>query len=86
MKKPKLPKWLVLTEHEARGLDLPNVSAVFILGPASSPSSYLHMAGRAGRAGKPGTVISLLGGPLYERKFKIQANVLKLNPSRKTIE
>jgi superfamily II DNA/RNA helicase len=75
-----LPNWLVLTEHEARGLDLPTASTVFILGPPSSPQSYLHMAGRVGRAGRTGNVVSLLGGPVYERKFRSVANILKLSP------
>ncbi|KAJ3043091.1 hypothetical protein HK097_001815, partial [Rhizophlyctis rosea] len=43
---------LVLTEYEARGLDLPNLTTVFILGPPSSHATYLHMAGRAGRMGR----------------------------------
>jgi superfamily II DNA/RNA helicase len=77
-----LPKWLVLTEHEARGLDLPNASVVFILGPPSSAQSYLHMAGRVGRAGRTGTVISLLGGPVYETKFRSVASILKISPNK----
>lgn len=81
-----LPNWLVLTEHEARGLDLPKASVVFILGPPSSPQSYLHMAGRVGRAGRNGTVISLLGGPKYETKFNSMASILKISPSKTKIK
>ncbi|TPX47462.1 hypothetical protein SeMB42_g02441 [Synchytrium endobioticum] len=55
-------KLLICTEHAARGLDLPNTTHVFILGPPSTPQSYLHMAGRAGRFGRRGTVINVLSG------------------------
>ncbi|KAI8915480.1 P-loop containing nucleoside triphosphate hydrolase protein [Powellomyces hirtus] len=59
---------LETTVYEARGLDLPDVSHVFILGPPSSPASYVHMAGRAGRYGKPGHAITLIGGSRYEQR------------------
>jgi superfamily II DNA/RNA helicase len=39
----------IATEFTARGVDIPGVSHVFILGKPSSPTSYLHMAGRTGR-------------------------------------
>ncbi|KAJ3180592.1 hypothetical protein HDU85_003996 [Gaertneriomyces sp. JEL0708] len=60
---------LVATEHAARGLDLPNVSHVFILGLPSTPASYIHMAGRAGRFGKEGHVMTLLGGQRYAMRM-----------------
>ncbi|KAI8984418.1 P-loop containing nucleoside triphosphate hydrolase protein [Mycotypha africana] len=54
----------IATEFSARGIDIPNVSHVFILGQPSSPASYLHMAGRTGRLGpegfRSGKVISLI--------------------------
>ncbi|CAO3641544.1 unnamed protein product [Cunninghamella blakesleeana] len=52
----------IATEFTARGIDLPNISHVFILGNPSSISSYLHMAGRTGRLGQAsgGKVISLI--------------------------
>ncbi|KAI8393851.1 P-loop containing nucleoside triphosphate hydrolase protein [Radiomyces spectabilis] len=57
------PLWLA-TEFTARGLDLPDVSHVFILGRPSSYASYVHMAGRTGRLGiqgfKHGKIISLI--------------------------
>ncbi|KAI7883500.1 P-loop containing nucleoside triphosphate hydrolase protein [Lichtheimia hyalospora FSU 10163] len=49
----KPPLW-VATEFSARGMDIPNVSHVFILGEPSSIASYVHMAGRTGRLGKDG--------------------------------
>ncbi|KAF9079929.1 hypothetical protein BGX23_002952 [Mortierella sp. AD031] len=47
-------------EANARGLDLPGLSHVFIVGLPSSPSSYLHMAGRTGRMGQTGQVVTIL--------------------------
>lgn len=47
-------------ESNARGLDMPGLSHVFIVGMPSTPSSYLHMAGRTGRMGKKGTVITII--------------------------
>ncbi|KAL3932294.1 MAG: hypothetical protein SGBAC_010918 [Bacillariaceae sp.] len=60
--------FLVTFEGSARGLHLDAVDAVFIVGRPASASSYLHLAGRVGRASRgddgeivyvPGTVISL---------------------------
>ncbi|KAI7899541.1 P-loop containing nucleoside triphosphate hydrolase protein [Cokeromyces recurvatus] len=42
--------WLA-TEFTARGIDIPNLSHVFLWGPPSSPASFLHIAGRTGRLG-----------------------------------
>ncbi|KAG0358131.1 hypothetical protein BG005_002725 [Podila minutissima] len=47
-------------ESNARGLDLPGLSHVFIVGMPSTPSSYLHMAGRTGRMGKKGSVLTII--------------------------
>lgn len=49
----KPPLWIA-TEFSARGMDIPNVSHIFILGEPSSIASYVHMAGRTGRLGKNG--------------------------------
>ncbi|KAG0051390.1 hypothetical protein BGZ83_003813 [Gryganskiella cystojenkinii] len=50
----------VAHEANARGLDLPGLSHVYIVGIPSAPSSYLHMAGRTGRMGQKGTVVTIL--------------------------
>lgn len=50
----------VAHESNARGLDLPGLSHVYIVGLPSAPSSYLHMAGRTGRMGQKGTVVTIL--------------------------
>ncbi|KAJ3200867.1 putative ATP-dependent RNA helicase ddx56, partial [Clydaea vesicula] len=43
---------ICIDEYSSRGLDLPEVDLVFILGKPSSFASYLHMSGRTGRMGK----------------------------------
>lgn len=54
----------IATEFSARGMDIHDVSHVFILGRPSSPTGYLHMAGRTGRLGphgfKQGKVFTLI--------------------------
>ncbi|KAG0303556.1 hypothetical protein BGZ98_006534 [Dissophora globulifera] len=47
-------------ESNARGLDLPGLSHVYIVGLPSSPSSYVHMAGRTGRMGQKGQVVTII--------------------------
>jgi superfamily II DNA/RNA helicase len=50
---------IVATEFEARGLDVPDVSHVFMVG-MTTPQSYQHVTGRTGRFGKKGVAITLL--------------------------
>lgn len=47
-------KLWIATEFTARGVDIPGVSHVFILGKPVSITSYLHMAGRTGRLSPQG--------------------------------
>lgn len=51
---------LVATDLVARGLDLPGVELVVNYSLPEGPAPYLHRAGRTGRAGKPGVVVTLL--------------------------
>ncbi|KAI9032723.1 P-loop containing nucleoside triphosphate hydrolase protein [Phycomyces nitens] len=44
----------IANEFSARGMDIPDVSHVFILGKPSSVAAYLHMAGRTGRLSPKG--------------------------------
>eukprot|EP00554_Chaetoceros_debilis_P001401 CAMPEP_0194085998 /NCGR_PEP_ID=MMETSP0149-20130528/19546_1 /TAXON_ID=122233 /ORGANISM="Chaetoceros debilis, Strain MM31A-1" /LENGTH=603 /DNA_ID=CAMNT_0038768993 /DNA_START=95 /DNA_END=1906 /DNA_ORIENTATION=+ len=64
----EIPPFLVTFEGSARGLHIDNVDTVFLVGRPASAASYLHLAGRVGRASTtangdvaicPGTVVSL---------------------------
>ena len=50
---------LVATDVAARGLDIPDLSHVILYEPPEDPESYIHRAGRTGRAGATGVAISL---------------------------
>ncbi|KAI0778478.1 P-loop containing nucleoside triphosphate hydrolase protein [Trametes elegans] len=56
------PTLLVSTLASTRGLDLPELTHVFILGLLDNGAvdSYLHVAGRVGRFGRGGKVVSVL--------------------------
>ncbi len=53
-------RFLVATDVAARGIDIPELSHVFLFEPPEDHESYIHRAGRTGRAGAAGTVISLV--------------------------
>lgn len=53
-------QYLVATDVAARGIDIPELSHVFLYEPPEDHESYIHRAGRTGRAGSAGTVISLV--------------------------
>ena len=57
-----VPTLIVATLPTIRGIDLPDLTHVFILGfsKALTPDEYLHAAGRVGRFGRSGKVISIL--------------------------
>lgn len=52
-------QYLVATDVAARGIDIPELSHVFIYEPPEDQENYIHRAGRTGRAGAAGTVITL---------------------------
>jgi len=54
------PRVLVSTMSSARGLDLCEVDCVLLYDLPSAADQYLHLAGRTGRQGRAGQVISLL--------------------------
>ncbi|KAJ1445345.1 P-loop containing nucleoside triphosphate hydrolase protein [Pelagophyceae sp. CCMP2097] len=54
------PPLVVTTASAARGLDLKGVDCVILLDPPKSVDSYIHIAGRCGREGTKGTVVSIL--------------------------
>lgn len=58
---------LVATDIGARGLDIKGVTHVINLDVSEEPVYYLHRAGRCGRQGAEGTVISIIAP--YEEKW-----------------
>lgn len=53
-------RFLVATDVAARGIDLPELSHVILYEPPEDMESYIHRAGRTGRAGASGVAISLV--------------------------
>jgi len=53
-------RFLVATDVASRGLDIPELSHVFLYQLPEDPESYIHRAGRTGRAGAGGVAISLV--------------------------
>lgn len=51
---------LLATDVAARGLDIPGITHVIHFDPAADADHYLHRAGRTGRMGKSGTVVSII--------------------------
>ncbi|CAM9105663.1 unnamed protein product, partial [Phaeothamnion confervicola] len=51
---------LVTSAESARGLHFDNVDFVFLLGRPKGPDDYIHLAGRTGRQGRPGAVVSIV--------------------------
>jgi ATP-dependent RNA helicase DeaD len=51
---------LVTTDVASRGIDIEDLSHVFIFSTPSSPEQYIHRAGRTGRVGRSGRAISLI--------------------------
>lgn len=51
---------LVATDVMARGIHVDEVPCVVHFDPAGDSNSYVHRSGRTGRAGRPGTVVSLV--------------------------
>jgi ATP-dependent RNA helicase DeaD len=62
-------RFLVATDVAARGIDIPDLSHVFQYEPPEDPEAYIHRAGRTGRMGSSGVVISVVA---EMEKFKIQ--------------
>lgn len=69
---------LVGTDMAARGLHFDNVTAIFNVSMPEDATNYLHRAGRTGRNGKDGLVISIITKEelelikRYESEFKIK--------------
>jgi hypothetical protein len=55
------PGYLYVTgEDTVRGLHLDGLDVVIVVGRPNGPDEYTHIAGRTGRAGRPGKVINIL--------------------------
>ncbi len=59
-------RFLVATDVAARGIDIPELSHVIQYEPPSDPESYIHRAGRTGRAGAGGRAITLVAADTFE--------------------
>jgi ATP-dependent RNA helicase DeaD len=55
-------RFLVATDVAARGIDIQDLSHVFLYDVPEDPESYVHRAGRTGRAGATGEAVSLVAG------------------------
>lgn len=53
-------RFLVATDVAGRGIDIPELTHVILYAPPEDHEAYIHRAGRTGRAGAGGTVISLV--------------------------
>ncbi|KAJ2214386.1 hypothetical protein EV179_003051 [Coemansia sp. RSA 487] len=81
------PVYLV-SEPAARGLDLPDASLVLILDTPSSATSYLHMAGRTGRFGRPGQTVTVMPMGMhgfFESKMRGIYSVLNIVPEKLSV-
>src|SRR4030095_13050575 len=71
-------KHLVATDVAARGIDIEDLSHVFIYSAPESSDQYIHRAGRTGRIGKTGKALSLVSGvDLMNFNRLVRANNLK---------
>lgn len=55
-------RFLVATDVAARGIDIPDLSHVFLYELPEDVEIYIHRAGRTGRAGASGVAVSLVDG------------------------
>ncbi|WP_432734682.1 DEAD/DEAH box helicase [Maridesulfovibrio sp. FT414] len=71
-------RFLVATDIAARGIDVPDLSHVIMYEPPEDKESYIHRAGRTGRAGASGIAISLVD---VIQKIELQriANAFHIN-------
>ncbi|MCF6139226.1 DEAD/DEAH box helicase [Pseudalkalibacillus berkeleyi] len=74
---------LLATDVAARGLDIKGLTHVIQVDTAEDEDQYLHRAGRTGRAGASGTIVSLVT-PGEEKVLKRIVNKLDLTLEKKT--
>jgi ATP-dependent RNA helicase RhlE len=66
---------LVATDVAARGLDIEELPHVVNFELPNSPDDYVHRIGRTGRAGTPGTALSLVCPEEHERLAEIEKTI-----------
>jgi ATP-dependent RNA helicase DeaD len=75
---------MATTDVASRGIDIADLSHVFIFSTPDSPEQYIHRAGRTGRVGKSGRAISLVSAHdlmNFNRLVKrYHVEVTELNP------
>jgi superfamily II DNA/RNA helicase len=82
------PKLLICTPATSRGLDMPELTHVLILGIPESGSdemnsdTYLHLAGRVGRFGRAGQVVTIIDTDAQRKDMSRISNILRLNGIR----
>ncbi|MCB2229098.1 DEAD/DEAH box helicase [bacterium] len=64
-------RFLVATDLAARGIDIHELSHVIQYEPPEDPESYIHRAGRTGRAGATGEAITLVSGQEQSELMRI---------------
>jgi len=73
------PRVLVASPSGARGLDLPAVDLVLVLGMPPSVDSFVHMAGRTGRQGASGRVAILTTPAEADAKLPLMSSQLGMD-------
>lgn len=73
---PERGKWYILGDCEARGIDIPFLDYVIIVGLPETPKHYIHMAGRVGRMNNPGKVINIIRN---ETELRTLRNAVKVD-------
>ncbi|XP_029189872.2 probable ATP-dependent RNA helicase YfmL [Acropora millepora] len=71
---------VVGNEETVRGLDFKELDHVYLMEVPKDVDEYLHLAGRVGRQGRPGTATTMVstGDPRDERRIKLEYKRLEL--------
>ena len=71
---------VVGTEETVRGLDFKDLDHVYLMEVPKNVDEYLHLAGRVGRQGRPGTATTLVsqGDQREERRIRLEYRRLEL--------
>lgn len=72
---------LLGSDVDARGWDLPTLKYVIVVDLPTTPAHYLHMAGRVGRMGQPGSVYTFVAGSRDLERLSNIYSVLRLAPT-----